>query len=165
MISASSIPVFESENSWSPCSHFQIGEKMVCDRAAKDYKFELALAGHFDKTMQYGSLVKFQNKDNKFGGYHCTMYFNQQSGANTAGATVAYDFASKSYASNLGLKFDKGDHVWKFKFNDKGDANAMLQWQLHQAVKATLTSKMNLKDIPAGQVNSVPLGLNFEVKY
>lgn len=115
--------------------------------------------------MQYGSLVKFQHKDNKFGGYHCTLYFNQQSGPNTAGATVAYDFASKKYASNLGLKFDKGDHVWKFRFNDQGDANAMLQWQLHQAVKATLTSKVNLKDIPNGKVNSVPLGLNFEVKY
>jgi len=41
----------------------------------------------------------------------------------------------------------------------------MLQWQLHQAVKATLTSKVNLKDVPNGKVNSVPLGLNFEVKY
>ena len=165
MISGTKVPVFESENSWAPCSHFQLGEKMVCDRSKKDYKFELALAGHFDKTMQYGSLVKFQHKDNKFGGYHCTLYFNQQSGPNTAGATVAYDFASKKYASQLGLKFDKGDHVWKFRFDDQGGANAMLQWQLHQAVKATLTSKMNLKDVPAGKVNNIPLGLNFEVKY
>ena len=77
MVSGLKVPVFESENSWAPCSHFQLGEKMVCDRAKKDYKFELALAGHFDKTMQYGSLVKFQHKDNKFGGYHCTLYFNQ----------------------------------------------------------------------------------------
>jgi len=50
-ISATSVPVFESENSWSACSHFMVGEKMVCDRAKKDYKFELALAGHFDKVM------------------------------------------------------------------------------------------------------------------
>ena len=41
---------------------------MVCDRAKKDYKFELALAGHFEKTMQYGSLIKFAHNSGKFGG-------------------------------------------------------------------------------------------------
>jgi hypothetical protein len=75
-ISATSVPVFESENAWAACSHFMIGEKMVCDRVKKDYKFELALAGHFEKTMQYGSLVKFANKEGKFGGYQCSLFFN-----------------------------------------------------------------------------------------
>ena len=51
MMSVSAVPVFESEGSWKACSHFGIGEKMVCDRKNKDYKFELALAGHFEKTM------------------------------------------------------------------------------------------------------------------
>ena len=86
MISATSVPIFESEISWSPCSHFQIGNKMACDRQNKDYQFELAMAGHYEKTLQYGTLVKFQNKDSKFGGYHCTLFFNQQSGSTTVGS-------------------------------------------------------------------------------
>ena len=73
---------------------------MNCDRVGKKYEFELALAGHFDKTMQYGSLVKWNQDDKgKFGGRQCTLYFNQQSGSNVAGATVNYDFEKKKYAS------------------------------------------------------------------
>jgi hypothetical protein len=60
---------------------------------------------------------------------------------------------------------DQGDHTWKFKFSDTGLMHAMLQWKLHQAVKATLTSKMDVKDIPAGKVEKLPLGLNFEIQY
>lgn len=130
-VSASSVPVFESETSWAACSHFMVGEKMVCDRVKKDYKFELALAGHFEKTMQYGSLVKFANKDGKFGGYNCALFFNQESGDNTVGSAFAYDFDKKSYAVDLGLKMDKGDHTWKFKVNDSGLMHAALQWKLH----------------------------------
>lgn len=56
--------------------------------------------------MQYGTLVKFAHKNGKFGSHHCTLYFNQKSGANTAGASVAYDFASNKYNSDIGLKMD-----------------------------------------------------------
>lgn len=84
------------------------------------------MAGHFDKTLQYGSLVKFQNKDSKFGGYHLKMFFNQKSGDKIAGATLAYDFATKKYASELGLEFHKPDHLWGFRFNDQGEAVGML---------------------------------------
>lgn len=136
---------------------------MVCDRTKKDYKFEVALAGHFEKTMQYGSLVKFAHKGGKFGGQHCTLFFNQVSGSNTVGSAVAYDFEKKKYAVDLGLKMDQGDHTWKFKVSDSGAMNAMLQWKLHKAVKATLSSNLDMKDIPAGKVEKLPLGLNFEV--
>ena len=131
LVSLSSKPVFESESSWAPCPHFQIAEKAVCDREKKDYQFELAMAGHFDKTMQYGTLVKFAHKNGKLGYNLCTLYFNQVSGKNTAGAFVTYDAAKKAYSSSLGLKMVQDDHTWKFKFSDSGMANAMLQWQLH----------------------------------
>jgi len=58
---------------------------------------------------------------------------------------------------------DQGDHTWKFKFCDTGCMHAMLQWKLHKAVKATVTSGMNMKDIPAGKIEKLPLGLNFEI--
>jgi len=57
------------------------------------------------------------------------------------------------------------DHTWKFKFADTGMACAMLQWQMHKAVKTTLTSQMDLKSIPAGEVKKIPVGLAFEIKY
>lgn len=138
---------------------------MVCDRAKKDYKFELALAGHFEKTMQYGTLVKFAHQNGKFGYHHCTLYFQHKNANTTAGANVAYDSATKKYASNVGLKMVQDDHTWKFKFADTGMASAMLQWQLHKAVKTTLTSQMDLKSIPAGEVKKIPVGLAFEIKY
>jgi len=58
---------------------------------------------------------------------------------------------------------DQGDHTWKFKCNDSGLMQAMLQWKLHKAVKATMTTQMDMKDIPAGKVEKLPLGLNFEI--
>ena len=80
---------------------------MNCNRSEKKYEFELALAGHFDKTMQYGSLVKWnQNYDKEknpdckiLKGRECTLYFNQVSGKNTAGASVSYNFDDKKYSS------------------------------------------------------------------
>lgn len=76
-----------------------------------------------------------------------------------------YDYAKKAFATKLGLKFKEDDHTWKLRFHDSGLARAALQWQLHKAVKATVTSQVNLKDVPAGKVGSIPFGLAFEVKY
>lgn len=44
-------PVFEFWSTWAACSHFNVGKNMKCDRDNKKYNFELALAGHFEKTM------------------------------------------------------------------------------------------------------------------
>ena len=53
----------------------------------------------------------------------------------------------------------------KLRIHDTGLARAALQWQLHKAVKATVTSQVNLKDLPAGKTGAIPLGFAFEVKY
>jgi len=57
------------------------------------------------------------------------------------------------------------DHTWKVKFNQDGLARAALQWQLHKAVKATVTAEANLKDVPNGKTGEIPFGFAFEVKY
>ena len=36
------------------------------------------------------------------------------------GAVVAYDFATKKFASKLGLKLPQEDHTWKFRLHDSG---------------------------------------------
>lgn len=76
-----------------------------------------------------------------------------------------YDYAKKAFSTKLGLKMKEDDHTWKVRVHDDGLARAALQWQLHKAVKATVTSQMNLKDVPSGKVGSLPFGFAFEVKY
>ena len=76
-----------------------------------------------------------------------------------------YDYAKKTFATKLGLKFKEDDHTMKLRIHDSGLARAALIWNLHKAVKATVTTEMNLKDIPAGKTGALPLGLAFEVKY
>jgi hypothetical protein len=94
-----------------------------------------------------------------------TLYFGYSSGCNAAGCQMDYNYGKKAFTSKLALKMKEDDHTWKVRFSDSGLAKAALQWQLHKAVKATVTSELNLKDVPAGKVGTIPFGLCFEVKY
>lgn len=76
-----------------------------------------------------------------------------------------YDYGKKTFATKLGLKMKEDDHTWKVRFHDTGLARAALQWDLHKAVKATVTTEFNLRDVPAQKIGTIPLGLAFEVKY
>jgi hypothetical protein len=69
-----------------------------------------------------------------------TLYFSSSVGKNTAGAQMDYNYAKKAFSTKLGLKMKEDDHTWKVRFSDDGLAKAALQWQLHKAVKATVTS-------------------------
>jgi hypothetical protein len=40
-----------------------------------------------------------------------------------------------------------------------------LQWQLHKACKATVDTSLDLKDVPAGKISKVPVGLSFDIAY
>jgi len=93
------------------------------------------------------------------------LYFNHENNGNVAGGEFAYDHAEKKFTTKLGLKLAQEDHTWKFRVHNDGLVRAALQWQLHKACKATLNTSVNLKDVPAGKVSGVPLGLTLEVKY
>lgn len=134
-------------------------------KAADTLKMEIGVAGHFEKSLQYGALVKMGKVSGSIQPTYTSLYFNHSAGSNTAGAQMDYDYAKKAFATKLGLKMKDDDHTWKVRFHDTGLARAALQWQLHKAVKATVTSQVNLKDVPSGKVGSIPLGLAFELKY
>ena len=77
-----------------------------------------------------------------------------------------YDHDSKAFKTALGLQMAKDDHTWKFRWHQDGMMHTALQWQLHKTVKATLNTKVNLRDIPAGKVASYPpLNLTMEIKF
>lgn len=92
-------------------------------------------------------------------------YFNYVAGANTVGAHLGYDHTSKQWTTRFGVINRQADHTWKFRFHNDGLLRAALQWQLHPAAKATLNTQVNLKDIPAGSVQSLPLRFAFDLKY
>jgi len=131
---------------------------------AKNVKGELVLAGHFDKSIQWGTHFKYTYAG-AFNPVSQTLYFNHEKDGNVAGGEFAYDYAKKSFASKFGLKWAQEDHTWKFRIHNDGLFRAALQWQLHKTTKATLNSSVNLKDVPAGKIGGVPLGLSLEVKY
>lgn len=73
--------------------------------------------------------------------------------------------AKNAYESNIGLKLDQGDHTYKFKLCDTGVLSALVQWHIHEKCKAHVSSKLDLKDVPAGKVAKVPVGVHFEFNY
>ena len=166
-LTASAAPKFSSEFSYRACPHMTVAEKTDFDvkKVKETFKSEVGLAGHFEKSIQYGALVKMANISGNIQPTFSSLYFNHSAGGNTAGCQMDYDYAKKAFATKLGLKFKEDDHTLKVRVHDTGLARAALQWQLHKAVKATVTTQMNLKDVPAGKTGAVPLGFAFEVKY
>ena len=166
-LTASATPKFSSEAAWRACHCMTLAEKTEFDvKKAKDtFKSEIAFAGHFQKSLQFGTLMKLANVSGSIQPTHTSLYFNHSNGSNVAGAQMDYDYAKKAFATKLGLKFKEDDHTMKLRIHDSGLARAALQWQLHKAVKATVTTQVNLKDVPAGKTGALPLGFAFEVKY
>lgn len=76
-----------------------------------------------------------------------------------------YDYATKKFDTMVGLKFKEEDHTLKLRLKDSGMAKAALQWQMHKAVKATVTTEININDVTKGTTGPLPWGLAFEVKY
>ena len=46
--------------------------------------------------------------------------FNHNNDGKVMGAQVNYDFATKKFASKMGLKLPQEDHTWKFRLHDSG---------------------------------------------
>lgn len=131
---------------------------------AKDVQGELALVGHFEKAIQWGAHFKYEYKGS-FSPLAQSLYFNHEKDGNVAGGEFSYDYKKSSFATKFGVKLAQDDHAWKFRIHNDGLLRAALQWQLHKACKATLNTSVNMKDVPAGKVKGVPLGLTFELKY
>lgn len=130
--------------------------------------YEFGFAGHFNHNIFYGGLQKFvsdKTSEYKYSPTTCHLYCQYKGEKNVGGAEFNYDHLTKAYTSRLALKMKMDDHTWKFRFHDSGLARAALQWQLHKSTKATLNTSFNLRDVPAGKISSLPLGLTLEVKY
>ena len=140
-MTASASPQFSSEFAYKACSSFFVAEKTEFDvkNAMKTLSTQMAVAGSFEKSIQYGALMKFGQVSGALAPTTTTMYFSSTAGKNTAGCQMDYDYAKKTFATKLGLKMKEDDHTWKVRFSDSGLAKAALQWQLHKAVKATVT--------------------------
>ena len=166
-MSTSSNPQFSSEFAYRASSNLTVAEKTEFDvkDAMKTLNAQLAIAGDFEQSIKYGALMKFGQVSGELAPTATTLYFSSSVGKNTAGCQMDYNYAKKSFATRLGLKMKEDDHTWKVRFSDNGLAKAALQWQLHKAVKATVTSEMNMKDVPAGKIGALPFGFTFEVKY
>jgi hypothetical protein len=84
-------------------------------------KTSMALVGHFNKNVQWGALMNAKTSDK--GAFAVTdtgLYFNHTNDGNVMGANVNYDFATKKFASKMGLKLPQEDHTWKFRLHDSG---------------------------------------------
>jgi len=126
----------------------------------------LGYASFFKETgLQWGasfsaSVVKQVLANQKY-----AFFFLHTAGANTVGSKIDYNHADKKWAAQLGLQLKQEDHTWKARIHDSGLLRLALQWQLHSVAKATLNTSVQLRDVPAGSINSLPLNLTLEVKY
>ena len=126
----------------------------------------LAYVSYFkDSGLQWGAQMNASVLKRAIENQRYTFHFNHKAGSNTVGAKVEYDHSAKKWASQLGLQLKQEDHTWKLRFHDTGLARLALQWQLHKVCQATLNTSLNLRDIPAGSIGSLPLNLALEVKY
>lgn len=128
--------------------------------------FGIGYASAFKDTgLQWGASFKASMLARSMKNYQYDFYFNHESGDNTVGAHINYDHDKKVWGSKLGMKLKQADHTWKARVHNTGLMRLALQWQLHQAAKATLNTSVNLKDVPAGSISSLPLNLTLEMKY
>ena len=166
MLTVDKNPTFNNESAVRTPWGFTFGTKntLLVTDPLKAHSGEVSVAGHFEKAVQWGMLYKHAYAGT-YAPKACSLYFNHENNGNVAGGEFAYDYASKTFDSKLGVKLTQEDHTWKFRVHGDGLMRAALQWQMHKAVKTTLTTSVNLKDVPAGKVSGIPLGWNFEVKY
>ena len=166
MVNAKADPTVDAEITYNTPWDMTFGTKrsFPLKEPLKTTSGEFGLAGHYDKAVQWGALLKYAG-DSSFQAKQNVLYFNHESNGNVAGCELSYDYGAKAFSSKLGVKLAQDDHTWKFRVHGDGLLRAALQWQMHKACKTTLTSQINLKDVPAGKVSGIPLGINFEVKY
>lgn len=90
-------------------------------------KTSMALVGHFNKATQWGALMNATTSaKGAFAVTDTGLFFNHENGGKVMGAHVNYDFATKKFASKLGIKLPQEDHTWKFRLHDSGLVKAAL---------------------------------------
>lgn len=84
-------------------------------------KSSMALVGCFNQATQWGALLNAgTSAKGVFAVTDTSVYFNHENAGRVMGAHVAYDFATKKFASKMGLKLPQEDHTWKFRLHDSG---------------------------------------------
>lgn len=91
-----------------------------------------------------------------------TAYFNYAKNGRTAGARI--DHSNGKFETKVGLQLEQEDHTWKFRFHHTGMMHTMLKWRLHKTCSAMVNTSLDLKDVPKGKINSVPVGLSFHIE-
>jgi len=87
----------------------------------KNMKTSMALVGHFNECCQWGALLNAKTSDKGAFAVTDTLFaFNCHNAGKVMGAQVNYDFATKKFASKMGLKLPQEDHTWKFRLHDSG---------------------------------------------
>jgi len=90
-------------------------------------KTSMALVGHFNEASQWGALMNAgTSAKGVFAVTDTSLFFNHNDSGKVMGAQIAYDFASKKFASKMGLKLPQEDHTWKFRLHDSGLAKFAL---------------------------------------
>lgn len=164
--------------SWSPkieahatyrcsCDRFTFGAKFegAALEPAKQSKLALAVAGHFEKKMQYGIGWNTNIADKKLSGNVYNFYLNNQINQSTVGVHMEYNQDAKKWTSKLGYQHKLDDHTWRMRFHDNGLMKLALHWQLHKVCKASVNTYANLKDLANGSVDTLPFNFGLEVKY
>jgi len=167
--SATKDPNFDFEFSWKACSGFHVGgtrKGNVMGLFKNDVESKTGMAGTFKDTGVFWGVSHGCIMNNFIFSKHMwDFYFQHKAGANTVGAHINYNNDAKKFSTVLGLQMKQDDHTWKFRFHDSGLMRVALQWQLHKICKATLNSSLQMRDVPAGSVSSLPLNLTLELKY
>ena len=118
-----------------------------------------------DGQITTGFLGKVADKDKKPQLSNFDWFFTAKTQWGAAGASFLYDHVNLKGTSQVGAQVVNADHTWKFRLHSSGLARAALQWNIHPSTKATLNTSVKMAEFVAGKVDSIPLGLNLEVKY
>lgn len=166
--SAEKEPNYDFEWSYRACNGWTFGGHQVGQVFAplRNADLQLGFAGTFKDTgVQYGMRHTSVLNNFAFSQNVYDFFFNHRAGPNTVGAHINYNQDSKTFSSTLGLAMNHDDHTWKFRFQNDGLLRAALQWQLHRVAKATVNTRVNVKDIAGGKINALPWNLTVELKY
>jgi len=94
------------------------------------------------------------------------MFFHQASSKHTLGSEFMLDWQKKAMEARFGLthKFDD-NATGKIKFNHAGQIDAALKYKFSEAVTASVTTGMQVRDVPAAKGKTLPVGFGLNLVF
>lgn len=107
-----------------------------------------------------------RKKDAQNLGKFLLYFYHAASPLNTVGTEFSLDWETKQMGARLGATHKFSDDVsGKVKLNNEGRVDGTLKYKISEAVTATATSGLTIKNVTDAKSGPLPLGIQLDLKF